>query len=239
MVRATRCGRASGRRCEPDSYQTCFSFSGRFCWRRAEHNLDLLVVTHGGRNFKYILKVAHAPSRGRNFEMGRAGPAAPVLPEWIWLSVESPELSQRGAIAHINNLLAVSGVPPIKRSYYQRHAARRKAQRLGLGSEEPAVKRPSTDDPAKAARAEPAHAADYSPSDEPHSPSEGFVEGSSCVEEEPSASAVATAAARSCVSNGTYTHILTMYATIYLHTYTASVRLPLALRPHSFSSSLR
>jgi hypothetical protein len=97
----------------------------------------------GERNFKYILKVAHAPSRGRNFEMGRAGPAAPVLPEWIWLSVESPELSQRGAIAHINNLLAVSGVPPIKRSYYQRHAARRKAQRLGLGSEEPAVKRPS------------------------------------------------------------------------------------------------
>jgi hypothetical protein len=141
--------------------------------------------------------------------MGRAGPAAPVLPEWIWLSVESPELSQRGAIARINNLLAVSGVPPIKRSYYQRHAARRKAQRLGLGSEEPAVKRPSTDDPANAARAEPAHAADYSPSDEPHSPSEGFVEGSSCVEEEPSASAVATAAARSCVSNGTYTHILT------------------------------
>ena len=68
------------------------------------------------------------------------GAAARVLPEWIWARVEShrPSLTQREAMALINELLGPAA-RPIKRSWYQRHAALRQAHRLALAAAQPAA----------------------------------------------------------------------------------------------------
>ena len=63
------------------------------------------------------------------------GPAARVLPEWIWLSVESmPGLSVTEATDHVNKLLASIGEPLIKARWYHKAAARRKERRIVVGA---------------------------------------------------------------------------------------------------------
>ena len=63
--------------------------------------------------------------------MGKRGPPARVVPDWIWEYVELHTVgqSQPVKIALINKLLIQIGEVPIKRSFYQDHVARRKAAR--------------------------------------------------------------------------------------------------------------
>ncbi len=72
--------------------------------------------------------------------MGKRGPPARVVPDWIWEYVELHTVgqSQPVKIALINKLLIQIGEVPIKRSFYQDHVARRKAARcLALVAGEP------------------------------------------------------------------------------------------------------
>ena len=72
--------------------------------------------------------------------MGKRGPPARVVPDWIWEYAELHTVgqSQPVKIALINKLLIQNGEVPIKRSFYQDHVARRKAARcLALVAGEP------------------------------------------------------------------------------------------------------
>jgi hypothetical protein len=76
--------------------------------------------------------------------MGKRGPPARVVPDWIWEYVELHTVgqSQPVKIALINKLLIQNGEVPIKRSFYQDHVARRKAARclaLVVGEPSPSV----------------------------------------------------------------------------------------------------
>jgi hypothetical protein len=81
--------------------------------------------------------------------MGKRGPPARVVPDWIWEYVELHTVgqSQPVKIALINKLLIQNGEVPIKRSFYQDHVARRKAARclaLVAGEPSPSVAAPAT-----------------------------------------------------------------------------------------------
>ena len=63
--------------------------------------------------------------------MGRTGrgPAARVLPEAVWASVEALSLPGPAAVEHVNGLLAGLQMPAIGLRWYQRHVALRDEER--------------------------------------------------------------------------------------------------------------